>query len=142
MSEQLDQKNRIARKPHSCDYCGKLIKKGEEYEWSKNIWEGTIYEWHNHLACGRVASAIWDYVDPDDGMDEDQFMDGCGECDRLGAVLFGDHAVGQRRSAHAGARAAQEKCSGEYRNVVHLFEISWISIRVSGVGRGDGICAP
>ena len=84
MSEQLDRKIRIARKPHSCDYCGELIGKGEEYEWSKNIWEGTIYEWHSHLPCGRVASAIWDYVDPDDGMDADQFQDGCQEvCQRF-----------------------------------------------------------
>ncbi len=79
MSEQLAQKIRIARKDHGCDYCGCLIRKGEEYKWSKNIWEGRIFEWHNHLACGRVASAIWDYCDPDDGMDEDQFQDGCAE---------------------------------------------------------------
>ena len=79
MSEQLDRKIRQARKPHSCDYCGRQIDKGEQYEWSKNIWEGRIFEWHNHLACGRVASAIWDYCDPDDGMDEDQFQDACGD---------------------------------------------------------------
>ena len=84
MSEQLDRKIRTARKSHTCDYCGQTIEKGEQYEWSKNIWEGTIFEWHNHLSCGRIASAIWDYVDPDDGMSDQDFQDGCQEvCQRF-----------------------------------------------------------
>jgi hypothetical protein len=84
MSEQLDRKIRTARKSHTCDYCGQTIKKGEQYEWSKNIWEGTIFEWHNHLSCGRIASAIFDYVDPDDGMSDQDFCEGCQEvCQRF-----------------------------------------------------------
>lgn len=79
MSDQLARKIRTARKPYTCDYCGQQIAKGEEYEWSKHIYDGIIFVWRNHLACGCVASAIWDYCDPDDGMDEDQFQDGCCE---------------------------------------------------------------
>lgn len=84
MSETLDRKIRKARKPHQCDYCGQTIEKGEEYDWSKNIYDGTIFEWHCHSSCDRIASAIWDYVDPDDGMSDQDFQDGCREvCQRF-----------------------------------------------------------
>ena len=82
--ELIEKRNRIARRPHKCDYCGKTIEKGEEYEWQKDLFDGAFYEWHCHLACGRVASAIWDYADPDDGMTDDLFMDTCQEvCQRF-----------------------------------------------------------
>lgn len=79
MYEQLTQKTRIARKEHTCGYCNQKIAKGEEYEYTKYKYDGSLYEWKNHLACGRIAAAIWDYVEPDDGMDDQQFQDGC--CD-------------------------------------------------------------
>lgn len=80
----IEQKNKIARKLHRCDYCNELINKGEEYEYQKNIFDGDFYEWHTHLSCAHVASAIWNYCDPDDGMDDQQFQDGCQEvCQRF-----------------------------------------------------------
>lgn len=79
MYQNLEIKNRIARKEHRCSWCGNPIRNGEEYEWQKFIFDGAFYEWHAHLACSRVANAIWDYADPDDGMDEDLFMDTCSE---------------------------------------------------------------
>ena len=75
----IESKTKTARKSHRCDYCGEIIEKGEEYSYQKNIFDGTFYEWHTHLACSRVASAIWDYVDPDDGMSDQDFTDGCQE---------------------------------------------------------------
>ena len=77
--EVIEVRDRKARKSYRCDYCGEVIEKGEEYSYQKNIFDGTFYEWRTHLACSRVASAIWDYCDPDDGMSEQDFYDGCRE---------------------------------------------------------------
>ena len=80
----IESGTRNARKRHRCDYCGEIIEKGEEYDYQKNIFDGTFYEWYAHLACSRVASAIWDYCDPDDGMSDQDFQDGCQEiCQRF-----------------------------------------------------------
>ena len=79
MFEHLETKNVIARKQHKCDWCGKPISKGEEYERQKYKYDGEFHEWHAHLACSRVVSARWDYVDPDEGMDSDQFDEYCAE---------------------------------------------------------------
>lgn len=79
MYENLETKNVIARKQHICDWCKKRINKGEEYERQKFKYDGEFCEWHAHLACSRVALAIWDYAEPDDGMDSDQFDENCAE---------------------------------------------------------------
>lgn len=83
MNETLDRKDRKAMKEHRCDLCGDWIRKGELYHWQKSIYDGTIYEWHEHMNCSEVCGAIWDYVDPDEGMDEDQFQDGCQEISQI-----------------------------------------------------------
>ena len=79
MTETIEVKIRKARKQHICDYCEKPIEKGTLYEWSKNIFDGEFFEWRSHLACAHIASAIWDYVEPDEGMHSDEFHDGCQE---------------------------------------------------------------
>ena len=40
MYEHLETKNVIARKQHKCDWCGKPISKGEEYERQKYKYDG------------------------------------------------------------------------------------------------------
>ena len=79
MVDLIERKERKARKSHECCYCGGTIEKGEKYDWSKLIYDGQFYEWSCHLSCSRVASAIWDYVDPDEGMSSDNFHEGCYE---------------------------------------------------------------
>lgn len=79
MVDILENRRKISRKTHRCDLCGMQIQKGETYDYQRLIFDGTFYEFHSHCACSRVSSAIWNYVDPDDGMDEDQFQDGCQE---------------------------------------------------------------
>ena len=79
MYQNLQTKNIKARKQHKCDWCGRDIEKGEEYERQKYICDGNFFEWHSHLSCSRVATEIWEYCDPDEGMSEDEFMDGCNE---------------------------------------------------------------
>lgn len=79
MNQTLASKIRKARKPHNCDYCGDVIQPGEEYAWSKHIYDGIIYEWHSHLKCDYISREIWDYVEPDEGMSDQAFLDGCQE---------------------------------------------------------------
>ena len=73
MVEIISDGVKKARKDHKCDYCGEVIPKGTKYYWQKNIYDGTFYEWHEHEKCREVASAIWNYADPDEGMDEELF---------------------------------------------------------------------
>ena len=80
----IEHRDKKAMKPHLCDYCGGFIDKGETYDYQKTIYDGRFYEWRVHLACARVASAIWDYCDPDEGMSDQEFQDGCREvCERF-----------------------------------------------------------
>ena len=77
MPDILNQKERKARKPHYCSYCGEIIKKGETYDWCKLVQEGTMYEWKSHKDCSMVASELWEFIDPDEGMTEYDFEEGC-----------------------------------------------------------------
>ena len=79
MYQNLTHKDVVARKEHRCDWCGETIKKGEKYHYETFVFEGKVYDWHSHLSCSRVVSAIWDYVDPDYGMSEDDFQQGCAD---------------------------------------------------------------
>ena len=90
MGELLNYKNRVAAKEHICDYCGEVIQKGEEYSWSRLAWDGRLYDWKAHLKCDSIAQSLWKYIDPLDGMTEDDFQEGvemfcqsfiCPECD-------------------------------------------------------------
>lgn len=77
MPQTLDKKDRLARKPHICSYCGGVIAKGETYEWAKLAYEGELYEWKNHKECGAIATTLRNYIDPDEGMTEEDFREGC-----------------------------------------------------------------
>lgn len=77
MPETLQRKERTARKPHICSYCGGLIENGEVYDWEKLACDGEIYEWKSHKKCSYIASELWSYIDPDDGMTAEDFQDGC-----------------------------------------------------------------
>lgn len=77
--ENIRHKDVVAKKRHTCDWCNRAIEKGETYHYEVFKYDGEFCEWHSHLACSRVVSAIWDYVDPDEGMDSDQFDEGCAD---------------------------------------------------------------
>jgi hypothetical protein len=79
MPEILQSKNRKARKTHICSYCNGVIEKDEEYRWAKAVHDGELYEWKNHIDCGFVASELWQFIDPDEGMTEEDFTEGCRE---------------------------------------------------------------
>lgn len=76
MLECLDRKERTARKRHTCCLCEGYIEKGEKYNWQKLKYDDLIYEWKEHKECSHIASEIWDYVDPCEGMTSEDFMAG------------------------------------------------------------------
>lgn len=79
MYQNLTNKDVIARKEHQCDWCRQKINKGEKYNYQTFIFDGDFCQWHSHLTCHRVVSAIWDYCDPYEGMDSWGFDEGCGD---------------------------------------------------------------
>ena len=79
MTEVIEHTDRKARKEYTCDYCGEKIAKGETYDYYKGKYDGSLFTWRSHLACQRVANAVWEYADPDEGMSEDLFQDSCAQ---------------------------------------------------------------
>lgn len=75
MIEMLSTCTVRARRPYVCDYCGHAILRGEQYVRACNKFDGRLYTWKSHPHCDRLASAVWNYVDPCDGMDAYTFRD-------------------------------------------------------------------
>lgn len=78
MTECLRREERTARKYHTCNYCGGYIKKGEKYNYGKYK-DDLFFEWKTHKRCDFIAAELWDLVDPDLGMTDDDFIEACGE---------------------------------------------------------------
>lgn len=76
--QRLESKERKARKSHSCDYCGGVIKPGEKYSWDKLVGDDGIYEWHQCHRCMKYVNECFakDYNDCcSEGLDGQIFMD-------------------------------------------------------------------
>lgn len=71
----VSRKEVKARKDYHCDFCGCKIPKGERHDCSINKQDGELYTWRTHLHCQILCDKIWNYVDPDEGMTSDQFID-------------------------------------------------------------------
>ena len=78
--EALKTVNPIARKEHTCGYCGCKICVGERYERATISFEGTIYDWVSHGCCSKIANELkmFDYCD-DNGLDSDCFVESLNE---------------------------------------------------------------
>lgn len=83
--EMLTRCFRKASKRHSCGLCGRAIEKGETYEELRCVGGGGLYVFRSHERCQRISNAIWDYVDPDDGMTRDDF---CNAVNELMSTFF------------------------------------------------------
>lgn len=81
MVETISREQRKARKTHTCDYCGGKIEVGEVYDYSFCKFDD-VYSWKAHLKCVAVADELWDYIDPLEGMTEDDFFYGCQDFSR------------------------------------------------------------
>ena len=76
MPEIISECDRKARKPHVCNYCGQIINPGEVYTHAVLKYDD-VYGWNSHKKCDFIASALWEYIDPDEGMTEEDFQQGC-----------------------------------------------------------------
>lgn len=77
MPDILKSRWRKARKRHTCSYCNEYIEPGEKYRYDVLKCEGCIYDWFSHEKCDFLVSELWEYVDPDDGMTDDDFREAC-----------------------------------------------------------------
>ena len=75
MPEIIRDEIRKARKAHTCDLCSKGIHPGETYRYSFNKDGGTAYPFSTHLQCWKIATALWEWFDPDEGISEGHFED-------------------------------------------------------------------
>jgi len=71
--EIIESSRRKANKEHQCDFCKGYIKVGEEYDFQKNISDGTIYPWKTHVKCSEVANELNMYDNCDEGLTQDDF---------------------------------------------------------------------
>ena len=59
----LSESNPVARKPHSCVWCGEEIPKGEKYHARTYIFEGLQSD-KAHLECKSAMNKVdWHYYD-------------------------------------------------------------------------------
>ena len=71
--ELISSKITKARKEHACDYCGKTIKVGEEYDYAKCVSEGYLYVWKACLQCLEFIDKF--KIEGDDGIGPDYIQD-------------------------------------------------------------------
>ena len=60
----LSIKDMVARKPHTCEQCGKVIPIGEKYRrQTGTYYDGELYSFATHLDCDEVwLKAIYQYA--------------------------------------------------------------------------------
>lgn len=78
MLETICQKSRKARKQHTCNYCGNKIEVGQVYNHAVMKFDD-VYTWKAHLECIQIATELWGFIDPLEGMTEDDFQYGCND---------------------------------------------------------------
>ena len=79
MVEVITDEKRKARKEHTCDYCRGTINKGEEYNYARLKYNSDIYDWKSHEKCQFIAQELTTYIDPAEGITEDDFHEGCSD---------------------------------------------------------------
>ena len=79
----LDERHRISRKEHRCDFCGFVIEKGIKYHWQKLVDGGVLYECKAHTSCRSLAEKMDMFREADDcgesGVDMDFFRESVSE---------------------------------------------------------------
>ena len=58
--EHLSEGSPVARKPHRCDDCGRTIRPGERYHWSRWAVEGSVVQETQCRHCRAAASWLTD----------------------------------------------------------------------------------
>lgn len=68
----LEQTNPTARKEHTCDFCGGVIRRGEIY-FRSTIVDGQLYTCKVHDLCQTLANFLCEY--DDDGIEAEYWKD-------------------------------------------------------------------
>lgn len=71
--ETITSKIVTARKEHICGLCGCKINIGQKYNKQTNKDNNLIWNWLEHIECGKLAS-MCDWVDEFDGISEDMYI--------------------------------------------------------------------
>ncbi len=76
MPTTLRHEHPIARKEHTCMWCGGKIAVGEKYCRQTLLYDGYLYEWKNHEVCSELAGSLdMFYECGDEGLDEEYFKE-------------------------------------------------------------------
>lgn len=74
--EQIARRYRKAKKCYTCELCGYTIEVGEKYSYQVNKDGNDFWDFKSHLECEFLCNELWEFIDPWDGMYEDDFLDG------------------------------------------------------------------
>ena len=82
--EQIARRYQRAKKRHVCEFCGASIEIGEKYCYQVIKDGSDFWDHKSHLECEFFCNELWEFIDPWDGMTEDDFNDGVREfCARM-----------------------------------------------------------
>lgn len=56
MSDYFADRSHIARKAHTCEWCGETIEQGEKYIYCTGIYYGDFYAYKLHQECRKAMS--------------------------------------------------------------------------------------
>lgn len=73
---QIASRYRRAKKVHICDFCGKTIDIGTKYSYQFNKEGEECWSFYCHLECDFLSNQLYDYIDPWDGIGDDEFRTG------------------------------------------------------------------
>jgi len=66
----LDDRYRVARKEHQCEWCYQSIQKGARHHVQSNVGDGVAYSFRTHTRCHAQFLAAWAVCQ--DWQDEDR----------------------------------------------------------------------
>jgi len=76
---QIAQEYRTSKKERTCGLCGGKIHVGDRYSHQLNKEGSECWAFDAHCECQFICFELWEYIDPWDGVYEDDFIDGCHE---------------------------------------------------------------
>ena len=68
---------RVAKKDYRCDLYRGNINKDDKYCYSFIEDGDDSWSHRAHIECEFVANELWNYINPWDGMSDEEFIDGC-----------------------------------------------------------------
>lgn len=68
MSLETWTRTHTARREHQCDACGEAVARGERYEYTRTLYDGTWHTGRWHLDCLRLC----EHIQRQDGTDEEE----------------------------------------------------------------------